>query len=129
MGEPEEDKLDRILAKDSRYRREAYLFLFQAVEFTVRRLEKRRHVSGQELLAGIRDYASHLYGPMSRLVFEHWGVRESLDFGRIVFSLVDHGLMAKTEDDSLDDFREGFDFKRVFEDEYSWTMECSIDGG
>ncbi len=118
-----ERALREVLAADDRYHRDAYLFLFQALERTLSRLDERRHVTGGELLDGIREYAVVMYGPTSRLVFEHWGIRSTLDFGHIVFNLVRAGLLARTENDSLDDFREAFDFKKVFEDEYAWTTE------
>ena len=123
MGNRFEQKLAQVLEEDERYSREAYLFLFQALEFTLQQQEERRHISGQELLEGIRRYAAETYGPTAKLVFDHWGIRDTLDFGNMVFNLVNHELLAKTEDDTLDDFRGGFDFKTVFEDEYAWTME------
>lgn len=123
MSDDGEDRLDRVLQEDERYPRDAYIFLLRALDFTLKRLDEKRHISGQELLRGIRDYAAELYGPTARLVFEHWGVEDTLDFGNMVFNLVNHELLAKTESDSLDDFREGFDFKQVFEDEYAWTTE------
>ena len=67
MDERREDKLDRIIAEDPRYPREAYLFLFGALEYKLKQLEERRHISGQELIGGIRDYAAELYGPTARL--------------------------------------------------------------
>jgi len=118
-----EHALENILKTDSRYHRDAYFFLYQALQFTVERAGKKRHVSGRELLEGIREFAIEKYGPTSRLVFEHWGVRETLDFGKIVFNLIGGGLLARTEEDSIDDFKNGYDFKEAFEDEYVWTTE------
>jgi uncharacterized repeat protein (TIGR04138 family) len=115
--------LKRIMRREPRYRIEAYTFLLEALEYTLQELEKPRHVSGRELLDGIRRYAIHKFGPTSRMVFEHWGVRSTEDFGRMVFLLVAQGILTKTESDSIDDFADGFDFKKAFEDEYSWTSE------
>jgi len=115
--------LEEIRRQDPAYAIEAYHFLLQALEFTLSRLDRRRHVDGKELLDGVRRYAVNRFGPMSRLVFEHWGVRRTEDFGRIVFHLVEHGVLSKTETDSIDDFVDVFDFKRVFEDEYAWTSD------
>jgi uncharacterized repeat protein (TIGR04138 family) len=77
-----------------------------------------RHISGEELLEGIVEYAREEFGPMAKEVFNFWGVERSVDFGRIVFSLVDAGLLLKTEKDSLEDFREKLDFEQIFEDGY-----------
>ncbi len=73
-----------------------------------------RHVTGQELARGIADYGRDRFGPLARAVFAHWGIRETLDFGHIVFSLVDNGLMGRTDEDSLEDFRDVYDFDEAF---------------
>ena len=77
-----------------------------------------RHVSGQELLAGLRQYASELFGPLAAEVWRRWGVRESLDWGRIVFLLVEAGMLNRQENDTIEDFRSDLDFDRAFVDGY-----------
>lgn len=57
---------------------------------------------------------------MTRTVFELWGITNSRDFGEIVFNLVDSGLMGKTESDSLDDFKDLYDFQTEFEDKFKF---------
>jgi uncharacterized repeat protein (TIGR04138 family) len=114
-----DEALDRITAKDSRYHREAYVFLREALDHTQRSVNKSsqgqtRHVSGQELLAGIRQYALTQFGPMTLTVFEEWGIRRCEDFGELVFNLVEHGLLSKTENDSRADFQNGYDFEAAF---------------
>ena len=118
MGDIEEfpKKIDKVLDKDSRYLKEAYIFMFAALEYTLEKIGERRHVTGQELLGGVSDYGWQQYGPMTKLVFEHWGVRTTEDFGNIIFNLIDGGLMGKTEEDSIEDFREVYDF----EEEFDW---------
>jgi len=112
------ETLERVVKADGRYTRDAYLFVSEALRFTVERLDERRHVSGQELVAGIRDFAHERFGLMAPTVFERWGVRATEDFGEIVFGMVDAGLMTKQPTDSLDDFRGGFDFKTAFDVDY-----------
>jgi uncharacterized repeat protein (TIGR04138 family) len=51
-------------------------------------------------------------------VLKRWNLKRTADFGRIVFALVDGGLMQKTDDDSIEDFRDVFDFKSAFETGY-----------
>ncbi|MBI4228012.1 MAG: hypothetical protein HY600_07070 [Candidatus Omnitrophica bacterium] len=104
----------KIYAADRRYRPEAYLFTLAALHFTVAALPQPRHVSGQELVTGIRRYALDQFGPMSRAVFEHWGIRATADFGHIVFSLVEHKILSKTDHDSLEHFRDVYDFSEAF---------------
>ena len=110
--------IENIVEKKRTYRKEAYLFLFEALDYTLRKLNEHRHVSGQELLQGISEYAKSEYGPMTKTVFEHWGVTKTEDFGKIVFDLVDVGLMGKTEMDCIDDFKDGYDFEEEFVRKY-----------
>ena len=61
-----EEELEQVLKKDARYHREAYYFLREALDHTQNRIGKPkkgeiRHVTGQELLEGIRQYALHQY--------------------------------------------------------------------
>lgn len=114
-----ENTLALIIAKDPRYDREAYLFLKDALDHTQKMALKEnhgevRHVTGQELLAGIREYALTQFGPMAQLVFAEWGVQRCEDFGEIVFNMVEIGLLGKTEKDSREDFKNGYDFYTAF---------------
>ncbi len=104
-----------IVRKDPRYTEPAYEFVFEALQHTLRTIKREGHVSGPELLDGARQYALDQYGYLSRVVLENWGIRECVDIGEIVFNLVQVGLMKKTEEDSLEDFRGGFDFEQAFE--------------
>ena len=105
---------------DSRYAAGAYIFVRMALDFTVKRLcamnptRKERHVSSKELLEGIRLFALETFGPMAMPLFEEWGVRSCLDFGQIVFNLVDAQALTKTDDDKLEDFADGYDFREAF---------------
>ena len=114
-----DEVLEQILAKDPRFSRDAYLFVRDALDFTQKLIGKEsrgtiRHVSGQELLDGLRQFALQQFGPMAVTVFEEWGVRNSRDFGEIVFNMVEASLLAKTEKDSRDDFQNGSDFTDAF---------------
>jgi uncharacterized repeat protein (TIGR04138 family) len=114
-----EEALDQIRAKDPRYERDAYLFLREALDHTQKATAKDhrgriRHVSGQQLLAGIKEFALSKFGPMTITVFEAWGIHSSADFGEIVFNMVEIGLLAKTEQDSRADFADGYDFDTAF---------------
>jgi uncharacterized repeat protein (TIGR04138 family) len=84
--------------------------------------DESRHVSGRQLCLGLRDYAIMRYGVLAKTVLNHWGVRTTEDFGKIVFALVDVGLMRKTDEDTLEDFQGVFDF----DEEFAETFEDSI---
>jgi uncharacterized repeat protein (TIGR04138 family) len=115
--------LETLATEDSRYKLEAYVFVINAVEFTMRSLRRRGHVSGRELLEGIKGLARREFGPMAKSVFESWGVTTTADFGEIVFRLVGAGILGKTDQDSLEDFSDVFDFNDVFERQYDWNIK------
>jgi uncharacterized repeat protein (TIGR04138 family) len=113
------EALDLIVANDPRYDREAYVFLRDALDFTMKLKKKQkeeftRHVSGQELLDGVRQFALKEYGPMAATVLEYWGVKKTDHFGHMVFNLIEAGIFGKTDRDKLDDFQNGYDFHTVF---------------
>lgn len=118
-----EEGLELILTRDTRYHRDAYLFVREALDYTQKTIIKEnrgqlRHVSGQELLGGIRDYALSQFGPMAITVLEEWSIRACQDFGEIVFNMVEASLLAKTEKDSREDFQTGYDFHEAFRQPY-----------
>ncbi|HET7903832.1 MAG TPA: Minf_1886 family protein [Candidatus Eisenbacteria bacterium] len=106
------------------YRPAAYHFTLQAVHFTVDRARREgagpRHVRGPEVLDGIRELARARFGPMAKTVFEQWGVHKTEDFGNIVFQLVEHGILGKTDEDRPSDFARGYDFEQAFVREFDW---------
>jgi uncharacterized repeat protein (TIGR04138 family) len=114
-----DETLEIIRAKDPRYARDAYQFVRQALDYTQKSIGREnrgriRHVSGQELLGGIRGFALGQFGPMAMTVFEEWGIHECHDFGEIVFNMVENGLLAKTDQDTRADFDGGYDFYEAF---------------
>jgi uncharacterized repeat protein (TIGR04138 family) len=115
-----DETVDLIIAKDTRFAGDAYTFVREALDFTQKLAgtETRgavRHVSGQELLDGIRQFALQQFGPMAATVFEEWGVKSCRDFGEIVFNMVEMRLLAKTDKDTRDDFQNGYDFTDAFQ--------------
>ena len=116
---------------------DAYEFLKVALRFTVHHTprltssspqqqsppepgmpDESQHVTGQELLEGIRLYALDQFGLMTMRVFDHWGIGNTEDWGRMVFELIDRGEMYKTDHDQLSDFAEVYSFERAFDLEY-----------
>ena len=107
------------------YPPEAFAFIQKGLNHTVSQLHGKqkdpkasRHVTGQDLCDGLREVALAEWGRMARTVLRRWNITSTLDFGRIVFAMVDAGLMQKTEDDTIEDFRNVYDFKTAFETEY-----------
>lgn len=104
------------------YPREAFQFVQQGLGHTVERIaeygglqsDEGSHVSGQQLCLGLRKLAISQYGLLAPTVLRHWNVLRTDDFGRIVFAMIEQGLMSKTADDTLEDFRGVYDFAEVF---------------
>lgn len=115
-----DDVLARIRDRGGRYDERAYLFVLAALEFLQARLPSRRHVAGDELAHACREFALEQYGLLSRAVLEHWGITSTADFGDIVFSLIDVGLLKAQESDRREDFAEVFGFEDAFEADYPW---------
>jgi uncharacterized repeat protein (TIGR04138 family) len=109
-----EERLKQVVARDGRYHVNAYRFVYEALDYTVKRLDKKRHISGRELLEGIKNLALEQFGGLAVMVFDVWGVRKTADFGNIVFNLVEADLMSRSEDDNREDFDGVYEFREVF---------------
>ena len=116
-----DDVLARIRARGGAYHERAYLFMLATVEFIQTRLPVRRHVTGQELAWACRDLAREQFGLLAPHVLEHWGITRTEDFGRIVFTLVEVGLLVTQPGDREQDFADVYDFGEAFVEDYAWT--------
>jgi uncharacterized repeat protein (TIGR04138 family) len=106
--------INEICSQDQRYKPDSYEFVMQALSFTQKEFKKEGHISGQELLEGIRKFALEQYGPMAKTVLLHWGITRTSDFGNIVFNMIGQKLLSKTENDSRHDFEDVYDFETAF---------------
>lgn len=114
--------VDQIRKEDPRFDKRAYFFLRHGLDHTVRqikrhqaeRMDKSSHVSGGELLEGLREFALDQFGPMAKLVLNEWGVTRCTDFGDMVYNLIEYQVFSKTEADRREDFSEKYDFEDAF---------------
>lgn len=113
--------MNRIRARDGRYHERAYLFVLAALEYCQRRRPTRGHISGQELAKSCRDFGIDQFGLTARTVLSHWGIETTEDIGRIVFTLIDVGLLIRNTSDRIEDFNAVFDFEEAFEGNYPWA--------
>lgn len=112
-----EAAVSRSVASDARYQPQAYDFVRDALHIAVKRFcagDDKQHVSGQQLLDGVRDHALKEYGPMALTMLNLWGLRRGVDVGNIVYNLIQVGYFGKSEGDSLEDFDGGYDFDEAF---------------
>ena|SRR6056297_3060618 len=121
------------------YHRDAYEFVFDALRYTQELLdrdckieglsEESAHISGKELLEGVRLLALERFGLMTSTVFKSWGITSTDDFGQIVFDLIERGEMKKTERDQLNDFANVYDFHEAFQDNYVINLNEAFNSG
>lgn len=114
-----QEAVEKICRQDKRYNQEAYAFLRDSLEATMKRRKKTRkdpgsHVGAEELLDGFRIHAINEFGPMSLMVLNYWGLQSSEDVGNMVFNLVNAEVFGKTDEDTIESFRDVFDFTEVF---------------
>lgn len=121
-----EDGIREVVRQDPRFHPNAYYFIFEALEYTLARLDTRRHVSGKELLEGVRECALESFGFLARTVFYEWGIQNTENIGELVFNLVSANLLMKNEEDTLADFRDAYDFEEAFD--RSFDLDCLRSG-
>jgi len=128
--EPRPEKpLEQVVEEVGLYPREAYEFVQQGLSYTVGKLhgdkkdpKASRHITGRQLSEGLREFALLQWGMLAGTVLRRWNICRTDDFGRIVFAMVKSGWMSKTDEDTIEDFRNVFDFRTAFEEGY--RIEC-----
>ena len=115
------------------YPEEAYVFVQSGLNYTVEKVHKQtepnasHHVGGRELCDGLRELAQNQWGMLARIVLERWNITSTLDFGRIVFAMVEHDMLQKTDDDTLEDFRHVYDFRAAFDSNYHIETKAMVE--
>jgi uncharacterized repeat protein (TIGR04138 family) len=118
--------VEQIYEADKRYKEDAYVFVMEALSYTQRKFRSPKHVSGEEMLQGMKELLIKRYGPMTMSVLKYWGIQSTEDFGNIVFNLVENKVLTKTEDDNIDHFRNGYNFDDVFNVGYRKLLHKKI---
>jgi uncharacterized repeat protein (TIGR04138 family) len=130
--------LSKLLKQDKRYKFDAYVFVFESLNFAHEQLgmgqdqpteeegaskpeakrgkskKAERHLTGQQLCEALRKYATDQFGLMAKAVLGSWGIRSTSDIGNIVFNLIEIGQMRKTKQDRREDFDNLYDFDEAF---------------
>lgn len=123
--------LEQVAETNGRYAVEAFYFVQKGLAMTATRIHaeragaESRHISGQELAEGLRDIACQRWGLLARTVLGQWGVYTTLDFGRIVYAMIDAGIMGRSDEDTLADFKGVFDFRKAFEQQYKIAAQVT----
>lgn len=123
MQDPDFAEIVGLICKeDPRFDRKAYDFIRLGLDHAVKELKKKdatratrsRHVSGPELIEGLRVYALDQFGPLAKTVLNSWGVKRCSDFGDIVFNLIEYNVFSKTDNDRREDFTDLYSFDEAF---------------
>ena len=130
---PFDQSVSKATSRDPRYAADAYNFLKEALDYTIRVAVKSRgkepgHVSGPELCRGVRDYAIQQFGPMVPTLFEAWGINTTRDIGEMVFNLIAAGAFSKSEADRVEDFEGVFDFDDAFVTPFQPSQGRNLNG-
>jgi uncharacterized repeat protein (TIGR04138 family) len=126
-----ETVLELVVEDLGLYPIQAYHFVQDGLEYTVNRIHgparqprQCRHVTGQQLCHGLREFAADRWGFLAQTVMRRWNITETIDFGRIVFSLARHNIMSTTPQDTIEDFRNVYEFSKAFESAYRVPTKC-----
>lgn len=130
MPELSDRRIIDIIRADGRYAVEAYAFLLnEGWPHALRQAHGNdpapaptdaagpkmpRHVSGKQICLAIRDLAVEKWGMLAPTVLKRWNIHQTIDFGNMVYLLIRHNVMHKTDEDTLDDFRDVYNFREAF---------------
>lgn len=131
MPDEPQKSMEEVIAEDGRYPLEAYGFLHDGLRQAVQQVHGeedavapgQRHVTGRQLCLALRDLALERWGMLARTVLERWNVHASIDFGNMVYLMIRNGFMRKTAEDSVEDFRDVFDFDEAFDAAYDFEVK------
>lgn len=123
-----------LVRRDDRYPYEAYVFVFEALGYTQKKLGRgiatdddpesaTRHVSGSELSEGMCELARRDFGMMAPVVFRLWNIRRTDDIGELVFNLIDANLLKRTDSDRREDFHDLFDLDEFMRQTYPINLD------
>lgn len=98
------------------YDREAYLFVLNALNWAFRRMETRRHLTGEEFTEILVAYAQDEFGDLADCVLHEWGIFTTRDFGEIVYNLIETDKISKNPEDSITDFNDVLDLDEALND-------------
>lgn len=115
-----QEVIQQFLLEDPRYGMDAYFFVHEGFEYTMRRRREEAedkggnapaNLSAEELSAGLRDYALDEFGPMAAFTLGEWGIRTTSDFGELVYNLIKMKLFSSNKGDKREDFDGVFDLQ------------------
>ena len=110
-------ELDELLkeldVENGRYSADAYRIVLRtvAVAATRRNHTRGEHVPPAEFIRILLRIVTERYGVYARGLLREWGIESARDIGIIVHLLADKGMLAVSEEDTLDAFEKALDLR------------------
>ncbi len=122
QNEAYEKAITTLLHRDTRYPREAYRIVTEAIQELLRRQEEKvrnkkatsRSINSKELAEGLREIFLEQYGPFAYTILDTLNIHTTEDFGALVFNLIEVNVFGKSEGDAPEDFIRLYDFTEAF---------------
>lgn len=125
-----EDAVKELVLRYPQYSPEAYEFIRAGLEHAsahYNKGEKATHLTADQLYAGACSYALSEYGPLAYKVLCFWGIRESRDFGILVYNLIEAGVFGKQKGDKQEDFDDLVPLEAVLNAPYNGDLDETDD--
>lgn len=111
----------QIAAEDGRYNSAAFKFVYEGLDCIIKKnTDEPQHIKGQSLCEGLKELALKKWGRLSKLVLNGWGVKNTRDFGEIVYLMIVNKWMSAQPTDSIDDFDNVYDFETIFKEQFKF---------
>ena len=132
MSDQPEKSMEQVIAADGRFPVEAYAFLHDGLRQAVREAHgqeesgpapPQRHVTGKQLCLALRKLALERWGMLAKTVLARWNIHATIDFGHMVYLMIENKFMKKTDEDSVEDFRDVYDFDKAFDVAYDFEVK------
>lgn len=127
MGLSLRDPVLELLAEEKdMYPYEAYDFISGLIKMLDDELQAQietdpaPNITADQLCSRCVDFACSVFGRMSRAVFYSWNIRSTRDIGKIVFHLIEAGVVGAAEGDRIEDFDDLFDMDKALDKPVSY---------
>ena len=123
-----EEQLDiirKIYEEDDTFPPMAYCFVRDSVHKALENIAKVNReigfdnevppdIKGADLCRFFRDTLLTRFGPCAIDVLDTWNIKQTSDFGKIIYKLISVEILGKSENDSIEDFDNVYDFTEEF---------------
>jgi uncharacterized repeat protein (TIGR04138 family) len=125
--------IEEIAKLDGRYSLRAFEFVQEGLSRTVKKHysdevenEGPHHVTGKQLCFSLAEFAAEKWGYLAKVVLNQLGIKATIDFGNIVYLMVEHQWMHARPEDTIEEFGDVYNFEEVFEKNYQFSNSKDI---